>query len=93
MALTVGPFGTYADATGVVDATAAAEIAAMIVSLKTLLPVTPSAFGAGAGTPVTAGSEQALPHPEFDKIASDYAERLLVEIDALAAAIAAAPTV
>jgi hypothetical protein len=91
MSLTVGPFGTYTDATGVVDATAAAEIVAMGVSLKSLLPSAASAFSAGAGTPVGAASEQPLPHPEFDKIAPDYAERLLVEINALLAAIAAAP--
>ena len=92
MALQVGPFGTYADVTGVVNATAASEIAALIVELKTLIPAAPSAFGAGAGTPVTAASEQAMPSPEFDKMPKDLAERLLVEIDALAAAIAAAPT-
>ena len=90
--ITVGPFGTYTDATGVVDVTAAAEIVAMIVSLKTLIPVAASAFDAGAGTPVTAISEAALPHPEFDKMPYDLSVRLLVEIDALAAAIAAAPT-
>lgn len=92
MALTVGPFGTYADATGVIDATAAAEIVAMGVSLKTLIPGPANAFDAGSGTPVAAVSEQAMPHPEFDKMPFDLAERLLVEIDALLAAIAAAPT-
>lgn len=92
MTLTVGPFGTYADVTGVVNTTAAAEIAAIIVSLKTLIPGEASAFDAGSGTPVAAASEQALPSPEFDKMPFDLAERLLVEIDALAAAIAAAPT-
>jgi hypothetical protein len=91
MTLSVGPFGTYADATGVIDATAAAEIVVMGTSLKTLIPSTPSAFGAGAGTPVTAASEAPLPHPDFDKMDSDLAVRLLVEIDALLAAIAAAP--
>ena len=92
MTLTVAPFGTYADVTGVVNTTAAAEIAAIIVELKTLIPAAPSAFGAGAGTPVTAISEQPLPHPEFDKMPKDLAVRLLEEIDAIAAAIAAAPT-
>lgn len=92
MTLTVGPFGTYTDATGVVDTTAAAEIVVMIASLKTLIPGVPSAFDAGSGTPVAAVSEQPLPPPEFDKMDQDLAERILVEIDALAAAIAAAPT-
>ena len=93
MTLTVGPFGTYTDVTGVVDATAAPEIVALVTSLKTLIPGPASAFDAGSGTPVAATSEQSLPHPEFDKMPFDLAERLLVEIDALAAAIAAAPTV
>lgn len=92
MALTVSPFGTYANVTGVVNSTAASEIAALFVELKTLIPGTPSAFGAGSGTPVAAASEAAMPHPEFDKMQQDMAERLLGEIDALAAAIAAAPT-
>ena len=93
MALDVSPFGTYADVTGVVDATAAAEIVTLVTTLKTFIPSTPSAFGAGAGTPVTAASEAPMPHPDFDKMDRDLAERLLGEIDALAAAIAAAPTV
>jgi len=92
MALTVGPFGTYADVTGVVDATAAPEVAALFVELKTLIPGAPAAFAAGANTPVGAASESPMPHPEFDKMPQDLAERLIVEIDALAAAIAAAPT-
>ncbi len=92
MALTVGPFGTYADVTGIVNATAAPEVAALFVELKTLIPGPASAYDAGSGTPVAAISEQPLPHPEFDKMAFDLAERLRVEIDALAAAIAAAPT-
>jgi hypothetical protein len=92
MALTVSPFGTYADVTGVVNATAAAEIVALITELKTFLPSDPSAFAAGAGTPVGAASEAAMPHPEFDDISLHAAEKLIGEIDALAAAIAAAPT-
>ena len=92
MALDISPFGTYTDATGVIDATAAAEIVAMITELKTFLPSTPSAFDAGAGTPVAAASEAAMPHPEFDDISLHAAEKLIGEIDALAAAIAAAPT-
>ena len=92
MSLQVAPFGTYADVTGVVDATAAAEIVAIVTELKTLIPGTPSGFSAGAGTPVAATSEQPMPHPEFDKMQLDVATRLLEEIDAIAAAIAAAPT-
>lgn len=92
MALTVAPFGSYSDVTGVVDATAASEIVALVVELKTLIPGTPSAFSAGSGTPVAAASEQPMPSPEFDKMDLDMATRLLEEIDALAAAIAAAPT-
>jgi len=92
MTLTVSPFGTYTDVTGVVNATAAAEIVALITELKTLLPSAPSAFDAGFGTPVAAVSEAAMPSPEFDDISQHAAEKLIGEIDALAAAIAAAPT-
>lgn len=90
MALNTGPFGTYADVTGVVNATAASEIAALTAELKTLIPGDPVAYAAGAGTPAGA-SEQANASPEFDKMPLDLALRLRVEIDALAAAIAAAP--
>lgn len=92
MSLDTSPFGTYPDVTGVVNPTAAAEIAALFVTLKTFIPSTPSAYAAGSGTPVGAASEAAMPHPEFDNISQDAAEKLLGEIDALAAAIAAAPT-
>lgn len=92
MALDTSPFGTYPDVTGVVDVTAAAEIAALFVTLKTFIPSTYSEFSAGAGTPVAAASEQPMPHPDFDAIRPELAEKLQAEIDAVAAAIAAAPT-
>ena len=91
MPLNTGPFGTYVDVTGIVNSTAAPEIATLFVSLLTLIPDTPVAYAAGAGTPAGI-SEQELPSPEFDKMPLDLATRLRVEIDALAAAIAAAPT-
>ncbi len=91
MALNTGPFGTYTDVSGVVDGTAATEIVALVTSLLTLIPDTPVAYAAGAGTPA-GESEQEIPSPEFDKMPLDLATRLRVEIDALAAAIAAAPT-
>ena len=92
MALTVSPFGVYTDVVGVIDGTAAAEIVAMIVQLKKFLPSEPAAFAAGEGTPVGSASEQPMPSPEFDDISLHASLKLLGEIDALAAAIAAAPT-
>lgn len=71
------PFGTYADVTGVVDATAAPEIVALVTELKTFL----------SGT-----SGQSMPHPDFDRIPPATRDLLIGEIDAFAAAIAAAPT-
>lgn len=91
MTLTVAPFGTYAAITEVCIQAAQDEIIATLTELKTLIPAPASAFGAGAGTPVTATSEQPLPHPEFDKMPSDLAERLVAEIDAIIVVIDAAP--
>ena len=92
MALSVGPFGTYADVTNVVSAAAQTEIIALLTELQTLIPGTPSAFGAGSGTPVTSASEAPMPHPEFDKMQQDLADRLNVEIAAIKTAIDNAPT-
>lgn len=91
MALTVSPFGSYPDVTGVVDAAAAAEIVALFTELQTFLPSEPAAFAAGRGTPVEAGSEEPMPPPEFDDITLHAANKLNGEINALKAAIAAAP--
>jgi hypothetical protein len=82
--LNEGPFGTYVDATGVVNATAAAEIVVLGATLKTYVK---STFAEG----VTSGESVAL-SPEFDKLTRDLAERLVGEIDGVLAAIAAAPT-
>ena len=81
---TESPFGTYADVTGVVDATAAAEIVVLGAALKGLIPDGAVPAAAVGGTPETS--------PEFDAIRPEYAEKLRLEIDALLAAIAAAPT-
>lgn len=70
--------GTYADVTGVVDGTAAGEIVALIAELKSYIP-DPTA---------TVSAEK----PDFDQIPPHTADKLRTEIDALAAAIAAAPT-
>ena len=75
---TSGPMGTYADVTGVVDATAAAEIVALVAELKSFIPDISAAVSAK--------------HPDFDEIHPSTAEKLRAEIDAAAAAIAAAPT-
>ena len=78
MALNEGPFATYADVTGVVDATAAAEVVVLIAALKALFDV---ADGESAAS------------PEFARIDRPTRELLVGEIDGMAAAIAAAPTV
>jgi hypothetical protein len=72
-----GPFGTYTAMVGITNATAKTELAAMFVSLKTL-------------TNPTRG--QSAPHPDFNGIPPDIAEKLGVEIDAIAAAVAASPS-
>lgn len=79
MAVSFQPFGTYADVTGVVDATAAAEIVALGAELKSFVTngVTPAA---------------PMPHPDFDQMPPALGQKIRDEIDAFLAAIAAAPT-
>lgn len=81
MALTQVPVGTYANVTGVVNATAAPEIVTLIATFKTFITVQ------------TSSAPGAMPSPDSMRIDPDTAERLGLELDAMAAAIAAAPTV
>jgi len=93
MALTVAPFGTYADVTGVVDTTAAAEVVALGTALKAMIARTSySEHAAGQGASNVGDSEDPSPSPEFDRIPRDVAELIEGEIDGMLAAIAAAPT-
>ena len=92
MTLEVAPFGTYTDVTGVVDATAAAEIVVLLAALDGLLNDSYSESAAGQGNPDVGVSEQSATSPEFDRIDRVVSEKLAAEITALAAAIAAAPT-
>jgi len=78
MALTLGAQGTYADVTGVVDTTAAAEIVTILANFDAL-------FNPGAGAQSSS--------PDFDMLPQAMIEKLQTEVTALAAAIAAAPTV
>ena len=72
------PSGTYADVTGVVDATAAGEVAALGVILLAILP--------NSATGVAGAS------PDYDQIVPEVEQNLRAEIAALLAAVAAAPT-
>ena len=92
MTLTVAPFGAYADVTGVVDATAAAEIVTILANFDALLNDSYSESDAGQGDPDVGVSEQSATSPEFDRIDRVVSEKLAAEVAALAAAIAAAPT-
>lgn len=80
MALSTPPFGTYPNVTGVVDATAQTEIAALLDEYKLRIP---------DGTPGTSP----VPSPDFDPLRPSNGEGLQGELDGLAAAIAAAPAV
>jgi hypothetical protein len=71
-------FGTYADVTGVVDATAAGQIAAFKTTFLNL-------FG-------TTATGNAAAHPDFNKIPAGVRATMTNEINAMFAAIAAAPT-
>jgi len=69
---------TYTDVTGVINTTAAAEVAALFVQLKALIP--------------DISSNAAPATPDWGDIPPHTAEKLRAEIDAFAAAVAAAPT-
>lgn len=88
MSITFAPFETYADVTGVVDATAAAEVVALGVLLKALFKDS-AAYDAieTAGTSHTSAAS-----PDFDQIPRHVADKINAEIDGVLAAIAAAPT-
>ena len=73
----MGAQGTYADATGVVDATAAAEIVVLIAAFKARY---------------TVEDGESLPHTDMNLVSKDVAALINAELDAMAAAIAAAPT-
>lgn len=77
---TVAPFGTYADVTGVVDATAAGEIVALIAVIK------------GLFNPPTATDLHQMAAPLFNQFNLAQQTAIRAELDGLAAAIAAAPT-
>jgi|GEM_PF-2197689 len=74
------PVGTYADVTGVVNATAAAEIAVLLAELKSFLPDPDDK----SGTPAKS--------PDYFHIVPSVSHKLRAELDALSASIAAAPT-
>lgn len=78
------PVLTYANVTGVVDATAAAQIAALGVLILSLIPDTGHA-NAQASPPQGVA-------PEYDKWDPAVALHMRAEIAAALAAIAAAPT-
>lgn len=79
------PILTMTDVTGVVDATAAAEIAALGVLILSLIPVTehPTAQDTAQSGGVA---------PEYDRWPPSLADNMIAEIDAFLAAVAAAPT-
>jgi len=74
-------FQTYADVTGVVDGTAAGEVAALGVLLLAAIP-----------DPDTAPANQGVVG-HLDQMTPVCASQLRAEITALLAAVAAAPTV
>lgn len=78
MAVSEVPVVTAADVTGVVDATAAAEIVVLIAAFLALLP--DSANGTPGAT------------PDYDAIRPELETNLRAEMAAISAAIAAAPT-
>ena len=83
MSLNEQPIGVYADVTGVVNTTAAAEIAALIVILKGYIPDPDATIVLTSDAP---------PSPDFGNIPPATARALHAEIDVLAVAVAAAPT-
>ena len=78
MALDTGASGVYADVTGVVDATAAAEIVALFAIFDAVIDP-------GDGIEPT--------HPDFYQLEKQVKELIQKEMTEFAAAIAAAPAV
>ena len=85
MALNEGPFGTYPNVTGVVNATAKTEITALMTQLKNLILTDTATSGQPAGNP------ERIP-PDFDPVRREYAALIHGEIAGVEAAIQAAPT-
>ena len=79
MAVNESPIGTYADATGVIDATAAAEVVALLAVMTGYIP-DPS------------DQSDVAVSPDFWDMPPATASRIRAEITAMSAAIAAAPT-
>lgn len=73
-----GPYGGFSNVTVVTSAAAQTAILAEVAKLKALIP------------DITAGASAS--HPDFDNVAPEYAVKMRAEIDALTAAIDAAPT-
>lgn len=80
MALNLVPMGTYADVTGVVDATAASEIDALIDLLLAYVP------DVATQDPSPTGEA-----PNYDKWHPEVAVHIRAEIEAIRDAVAAAP--
>jgi len=72
------PVGVYTDATGVIDATAAAEIVALGAVFLALFPNS------------STGAQGA--HPDYDQVPPAWETAMRAEFAAFLAAIAAAPT-
>ncbi len=84
MAINEIPIGTYTDAAGVVDSTAAAEIVALGVIVKGFIPDPEATDAATEGVSGAA--------PDYDNVPPAFAVHIRAELDAFLAAIAAAPT-
>ena len=80
MAVNESPVGTYAAVTGVVDATAAAEIVALVILFKAYIVDPDSTAGL---TP---------PTPDFALIPPSVARLLRAELDAVSVTVVATPT-
>lgn len=71
-----GAQGTYANVTGVVNATAKAQVVTLLAELESMWTQTEG---------------QSMDHPDFNLIPKHVSEKLSTELAAVAAAIAAAP--
>jgi len=80
MPVNESPVGVYAPVLGVVDATAAAEVVALITLFKAYIVDPDSTSGVSP------------PSPDFAMIPPSVARLLRTELDAVSVAIAAAPT-
>lgn len=87
-----GPFGTYDNSSGVINAAGKGEVATNLINFAALLGITLTAGDGVTGAyALVSGSDS--PHPDFDAIRVEQREKIGVELAAMWDAIDASSEV